>query len=133
MVLNDNRRCFACGPENPIGLHLDFWSEGDRVKARFTPHPDHQGYAGITHGGILATVMDEAMATLLWRQDSPVVTAKFEMRLRQPAQAGTELLVEAWQDGGRGRFCYCEAKLTDPSGAVVAEAKGSFVKMPPAG
>lgn len=128
--LSDNRRCFACGPANPIGLHLDFRMEGDRIHCEFMPHPDHQGYAGITHGGILATVLDEAMARLLWDQGQPVVTGSFEMRLKAQARAGETLLVEAWEESRRGRFIRCAAEMRKTDGTLVAASSGAYVQMP---
>ncbi len=55
------RDCFVCGAHNPHGLQLRFHREGDEVHADFTAQPQHAGFRGIVHGGILATVLDEAM------------------------------------------------------------------------
>ncbi len=128
--LRDNRRCFACGPDNPIGLHLEFEWRGDRLCCQWIPLPDHQGYAGITHGGLIATVLDEAMARVLWDRGVPVVTGSFEMRLRAQAHSGAPVFVEAWLEGGRGRVSRCRSIMTDADGATVAEASGSYVHIP---
>ena len=48
------RDCFVCGAHNPHGLHLRFRREGDEVHADFTPQPQHAGFRGIVHGGILS-------------------------------------------------------------------------------
>ena len=55
----DGYNCFACSPDNPIGLRLKFWRDGDRVYAQWTPHRNYQGYGGVLHGGIQATLVDE--------------------------------------------------------------------------
>ncbi len=128
--LTSNGRCFACGPDNPIGLHLQFQAEGDRIRCEFTPHRDHQGYAGITHGGIIATVLDEAMARLLWDAGRPVVTGSFQMRLRGQARAGEALQVEAWVESERGRIIKCGAAITGPDGRSIAESSGTYVEVP---
>ena len=54
--------CFACGRDNPIGLHLDDFSldEGE-VAARFLPRSDYRGSAGGLHGGVTATALDEIL------------------------------------------------------------------------
>ncbi len=127
--LRDNRRCFACGPENPIGLHLEFEWNGGRLCCQWTPQPDHQGYAGITHGGLIATVLDEAMARVLWDSGIPVVTGSFEMRLRAQAPAGSPLRVEAWLESRRGRVCRCRSVMTVSDGTPVAEASGAYVQV----
>jgi Uncharacterized protein, possibly involved in aromatic compounds catabolism len=128
--LRDNRRCFACGPDNPIGLHLEFEWRGDRLYCEWLPLPEHQGYAGITHGGLIATVLDEAMARVLWDRGTPVVTGSFEMRLRAPAPAGSPVRVQAWLESGRGRLSRCRSVMTAQDGTIVAEAQGSYVLVP---
>ncbi|TDI39317.1 MAG: PaaI family thioesterase, partial [Acidobacteria bacterium] len=54
--------CFACGRENPLGLHLDGFSLDDGVvSARFDPREEYRG-AGISlHGGVAATALDEML------------------------------------------------------------------------
>lgn len=47
--------CFACSPKNPIGLKLQFFMEGDTCKASFVGRPEHQGWAGLIHGGLIAS------------------------------------------------------------------------------
>jgi acyl-coenzyme A thioesterase PaaI-like protein len=51
--------CFVCGIDNPIGLHLSFYTYDEgRCIARFHPKPEHQGYPGHLHGGIISTLLD---------------------------------------------------------------------------
>jgi acyl-coenzyme A thioesterase PaaI-like protein len=58
----NSRMCFVCGIDNPIGLHLSFYTDDEgRCIARFRPGPEHQGYPGHLHGGIISTLLDEAM------------------------------------------------------------------------
>ena len=67
--------CMACGAANPIGLGLVFAEEGDAVRAEFTPLAWHQGYDGLVHGGIIAMLLDEAMAQALLARGMAGVTA----------------------------------------------------------
>jgi acyl-coenzyme A thioesterase PaaI-like protein len=54
-----SRICFVCGIDNPIGLHLAFYTDDQgRCIARFRPRPEHQGYPGHLHGGITSTLLD---------------------------------------------------------------------------
>ncbi|TMJ13562.1 MAG: PaaI family thioesterase, partial [Bacillati bacterium ANGP1] len=48
--MREGRGCFACGQDNPIGLRLRFTTEGDAVRAEFTPGVQYQGYDGVLHG-----------------------------------------------------------------------------------
>jgi acyl-coenzyme A thioesterase PaaI-like protein len=56
----NSRMCFVCGIENPIGLKLRFYTDDEgRCIARFRPKPEHQGYPGQLHGGIISALLDE--------------------------------------------------------------------------
>jgi uncharacterized protein (TIGR00369 family) len=128
-LANDNW-CFACGKDNPISLKLDFkkQDDGDYV-ARFTPKKEHQGYLGITHGGIMATVLDEAMARLAWADGFQAVTAEMTVRYRLPAKTGEELVVAGRITGEDRRTITCSAEAKNPEGKVVAEATARMVKV----
>ena len=67
-IVRSDHGCFGCGDDNPIGLHLRFAADGDGVKASFVPGPEHQGFGDVVHGGIISTVLDEAMA---WATATP--------------------------------------------------------------
>ena len=58
--------CFGCGPANPEGLHLVFWfdAEAQTATALVNLTRNHEGPRGHIHGGIIATLMDEAMSKL---------------------------------------------------------------------
>ena len=58
MKLDVDDMCFACGRKNPIGLKLQFHFDGDDYVTTFEVRPEHQGWAGIVHGGLLATALD---------------------------------------------------------------------------
>jgi hypothetical protein len=63
----NSRMCFVCGIENPIGLHLAFYTDDEgRCIARFRPKPEHQGYPGQLHGGIMSTLLRQAMGRVGW-------------------------------------------------------------------
>ena len=128
LQLRDNGRCFACGAQNPIGLKLEFEEQGPgRVACRFTPQADHQGYAGITHGGIISTVLDEAMARAIITQGIGAVTASMEVRFKAPVPTGGTATAEGWVREVRGRLIYAEARLVLPDGTVAADAIAKFI------
>jgi acyl-coenzyme A thioesterase PaaI-like protein len=55
----NSRMCFVCGIENPIGLKLKFYTHDEgRYIARFRPKPEHQGYPGQLHGGVISSLLD---------------------------------------------------------------------------
>ena len=65
--LNDNGYCFACGPENPIGLRLTFRWEGDPPDycTEYRPRREHQGWDDRIHGGLIAVVFDEVLSRVV--------------------------------------------------------------------
>lgn len=127
--LRDDGWCFACGPSNPIGLRLRFEKRDGEYVCRFTPGREHQGYVGITHGGILATLLDEAMARFAWVEGRRVVTVEMNLRLRLPAKTGEELVVTGRITAEDRRTITCSAEARDPEGRIVAEANGRMIKI----
>ena len=51
--------CFGCSPYNKIGLQLEFWENGDEILAKWQPHKSLEGWVGVLHGGIVASLLDE--------------------------------------------------------------------------
>ena len=129
MKLTDEGMCFACGPNNPIGLKLTFAFEDGKYVTRFTPRREHQGYTGITHGGILSTVLDEVMARLVYTMNQRAITAELRIRLKKPVPTGEELIVSGWVVAEARRLIECAAEARDSSGEIVAEATGKMVKV----
>lgn len=122
--------CFGCGPGNPVGLRLHVAEDGNRVWAEFEPGRWHEGWAGVVHGGVLAAALDEVMAYCIFYQGMKAVTARMELRYKNPAQNGDQLLVEA-------RVTRDSRRLVDIQGRVLrgdvtlVEAAGRFLKLGP--
>ncbi len=97
--------CFACGRDNPIGLHLDgFALEGGVVSASFDPRSDYRGAGTSLHGGIAATALDEILVWAgLLAEHVMTVTGRMEIRYRRPVEVTESLTVQARVDERRGR------------------------------
>lgn len=129
-----NRGCFACGEENPIGLRLRFSYGDGYAEARFTPEPVHQGYPGLLHGGLVATLLDEAMAHAVVASVGPAVTGELRVRLRgRGVTLGEPVVVRGRIVERRGRLVRAEAELVARDGAVLARAEGKFMQLPALG
>lgn len=124
----DDGRCFACGPENPIGMHLQFENLGEQgVRAQTTLAPEFQGWRGIAHGGIAISLLDEAMAHAAGYAGHRGVTASMNIRFRRPVPLGTPLVIcgrVAWQ---RGKVLGIEADVYDDGGTLLLHGDGHFV------
>jgi acyl-coenzyme A thioesterase PaaI-like protein len=122
-----NLHCFACGPLNPIGLKLQFSEENDKYITQFTPGKEHQGYDGVVHGGIVSTLLDEIMARYPYTKGLHSVTARLEVRFRQPTPVGEELTVTGWVTNKRGKMIETAGTVTLPDGTITAEGKATVM------
>jgi uncharacterized protein (TIGR00369 family) len=128
--LRDNQSCYVCGKKNPIGLAVEF--ETDRnartIKATFVPADAHQGYEGIIHGGILSSLLDEAMAKLAFTAGLPALTAEITVKFKASAAPGQELLVTGRLTHETRRLILAEAKI-ERGPVVIAEATGKLIRV----
>ncbi len=114
--------CFGCGCNNPIGLKLQFIREGNSVKAEFTSDKTHQGWPGLLHGGILDTLMDEAMSHAAYTTGNTCLTASITIRQRQPINVEVPLLVTARITSHRKKIIETEGRVYLKDGTLVAES-----------
>lgn len=130
----DDGRCFACGPYNADGLHLRFEPVGEgEVRALITLPPRFQGWRGAAHGGVVAMLLDEAMAYACGAAGERGMTAAMQMRFRAPVPLGEPLTVTGKVKWRRRNVFALEAAVFDAHGAVLAGAEGSFVSKGPLG
>lgn len=129
MDLTDDGHCFVCGPNNPIGLKLDFSFDGSTIKTDFIPKKEHQGYFNLVHGGIVTTLLDEAMVKLAIAMGMPAVTAQMDVRLKKPLAVGEKvtIIAEILKETRKTFEAYAKAVTQDD--VVVADAKGKLVKV----
>ncbi len=128
LELIDDQRCFACGLENPDGLRLVWHVEGQTMTTQFIPPPKYQGWKGIVHGGILATLLDEAMTRLAGIIFGGAVTAEMTVRYVAPARIG-ELLNVVGEIVKGSRIIEMKASITNEAGTLIAHATGKAVKI----
>jgi acyl-coenzyme A thioesterase PaaI-like protein len=120
--------CFACGPDNPVGLKIRFTLEGDVCTARFTPGPEHVGWHDTVHGGILYAALDDVTANVIYLSGRKAHTARAEIRYRQSARVGEALRLRGWIDREKGRLVMLRGEARrERDNAVVAELEASFM------
>jgi acyl-coenzyme A thioesterase PaaI-like protein len=125
--LADDRRCFACGPDNPHGLHMVFEYGDGTARCVVTPGQRFGGWSSIMHGGIVATLLDEAMAHAAIAAGIRAVTARIEVRFRKPVPTTQALIAEGKVLGQRGRVLDVEGTLTLEDGTMLAQSHAKFV------
>lgn len=129
MELIDDGYCFVCGQKNPVGLRLNFSFNGKTIKTEFLPKKEHQGYLNIVHGGIISTLLDEAMVKLAIAMGMSVVTAEVELRLKNPLSVGQKVVIEAEILSITKKLIEAYAKAVTEDNVVIADAKGKLVKV----
>ena len=129
MHLEDDNMCFACGKDNENGLHLEFsfLEQEKRIETTFLPSNKYQGWKGIVHGGIIATVMDETMAKLVHRLGYRVLTASLDIRYKELARTLEPLKVSAEITNLSKRLIYTRAVAQLRNGKTVAEAHAKMM------
>ena len=130
--LDDSPRhqCYGCGALNPEGLRVEFEVDGSTVTGVFHPRQVHQSFPGVAHGGVGATVMDEAMGWAMYAAGAWAMTARLEVRYRRPLPLDRPITVTASVTKDRGKRLEATAELRDESGALLAQATGLFLRMP---
>ncbi len=130
-ALNNDDHCFACGRKNPGGLGMRVEYAPAEAICRVTLADTFQGWAGIAHGGVVATLLDEIMAHAVLHFVGHGVTASLELRYLQPVPLGRELLVrgEVVEKGGRLVKARGSVALTE-DGSPLARGEARFVLRP---
>jgi acyl-coenzyme A thioesterase PaaI-like protein len=130
----DDGRCFACGPDAPDGMHLEFDGAGEgAVRAEITLPDRFQGWRGTAHGGIVMTLLDEAMAHACGQIGERGMTAAMQLRFRAPVPLGVPLVVTGAVKWKRRNVIALEAAVALADGTVLATGEGSFVSRGPLG
>lgn len=129
----NSANCFVCGRENANGLGLSFYEVGpDEVTAECTVPSHFEGYPGIIHGGIVATMLDEIAerAALIGEHNRFRLTAKLEIRYRKPVPSEQLLCLRGIVLRRRGRISFAHSELILTDGTVAAEADAVLVDYP---
>lgn len=129
----NSRNCFVCGVENPHGLHLQFYDDGEStVYAEITVPERFQGYPGTVHGGIIASMLDEVVGRTLIAGDPNhfFVSAKLTVRYRKPVPIGQPLKLLGEILRTRGRTGVAKAVLRLPDGSIGAEVEAILIDAP---
>src|SRR5512141_2324357 len=126
LELKDDSQCFVCGQDNPMGLRLHFEVDdvARSIKTVFTSQKIHQGYQDVVHGGIISTILDEAMTKLAFALGYNAVTAKLTVRFKRPLMVGEIVVVTGRLTKEAKRAMEAEAVAVKDDGTVIAEAQG---------
>jgi uncharacterized protein (TIGR00369 family) len=130
MAHRAQNRCFGCGQANATGLRLEFLLAEDGTVVCLPTIPDSfEGPAGYLHGGIIATLLDEAMSKSVRARGLTAMTRQMEVDYLRPVHSGTPIRLESRLVRSEGRKHWSEARILNPRGHILAEARGLFVEV----
>ncbi len=123
-------KCFGCGPANPVGLHLSFLvAEDQSVVCQPTVANTFAGPPGLLHGGIIATLLDEAMSKAVRVHGLTAMTRQMEIDYLRPVPSATPIRIEGRLVRSEGRKHWTEAKIVNEKSTILATAKGLFIEV----
>jgi acyl-coenzyme A thioesterase PaaI-like protein len=127
---NPSNHCFGCGGANDDGMKLTFVQDNEkrRIVGRFVLGDRYQGGGGMGHGGIIATLLDEAMGKVCRFREVRAVTAELAVQYLKPVSVQDEIVVEGWEEGEpKGRNLFHVGEIRNLAGDVLARGKARFV------
>ena len=120
-----DRNCFVCGPDNPIGLHLQFYRlDDDAVTTEYEPPAEWCGWDGLMHGGLQCVLLDEitAWAVSGLHQSPYLLTLSLEVKYRQPVRLGQRLVLVGRIKHETARGSTVLGQILNQDGLVLSEA-----------
>jgi len=116
--------CFGCG-DSPWGLRLQFQFKDGWAVTETSVHSNFQGFEGAVHGGIVATLMDEAFVwATAFKTGSTGPTYEIFARLRERVPTGEKILVRARVLECRHKICSGEMEVLDSQGHLLTRGRG---------
>jgi uncharacterized protein (TIGR00369 family) len=130
----NSKMCLVCGLKNPFGLHTSFFElDNKELLAIFKPKEEHQSYPGRLHGGIISTILDEAIGrAIMIQSDGDIwgVTIDLQIRFKKPVPLDEELRVIGRITKDSSRFFEGTGELLLQDGTVAAKGHGKYLKVP---
>ena len=125
--------CFACGKDNTAGMHLKFYldHEAQRATCNFRLSRKYTGPPGHAHGGIIATILDEAMGKVNRFRNVLALTSSMEIRYLKPVPLGKTLTVTGYEQSVEGRRHVNVAEISNAEGQLLARSTGTFIAIDP--
>ena len=125
--------CFCCGHDNARGMRLKFSLDEDTRRAicHFKLSRRYTGPPGHAHGGIIATILDEAMGKVNKFRNVLALTSTMEIKYLKPVPLGQPLIATGWEQSVNGRKHTNTAEISNTKGEVLARSTGTFIAIDP--
>ena len=97
------------------------------IQERWIPAREWEGFEGIIHGGIIGTVLDEAMSKAVAAVGTEALTGELRLRFRHHVEPGEEVRIRGWIVKRTRRLIQTEATLRAADGSERAHAWATFI------
>jgi uncharacterized protein (TIGR00369 family) len=125
--------CFGCGHDNPQGMRLKFSLDEHSREAvcHFKLSRKYTGPPGHAHGGIIATILDEAMGKVNKFRNVLALTGSMEIKYLKPVPLGQSLTVTAREQSVDGRRHVNLGEISNEKGETLARGTATFIAIDP--
>ena len=125
---HEGYNCFGCSPDNPIGLHMEFYEDGDYIVSTWHPEHNYQGWVDTMHGGILSTLIDEVCGWVVTRKlQTSGYTVQLNVKFRKAVPTTEpELTIRAKVSKQVRNLAYISAEITNSKGELCNEGEAIY-------
>ncbi len=123
-----DRKCFACGKDNPEGLHMEFYTDEKSVFSKLFIPETKRGWDQVVHGGILSTILDEIMAwAAIYLINKIMLTKSITVNFIKPVHIENQISTIGWvHEQLTPHEAILKAEIYDEHNRLCTEAVGKF-------
>ncbi len=120
-------KCFVCGDKNIHGIQAKFYYDGEKASTEITASDKFEGYQGVYHGGVIASLLDEVMVKAILAQEIIAVTREMTLKYFSPVRVGDKLIFTGKIIKSKGALFLTEGEVKDSQGKLYASASGKYL------
>lgn len=123
--------CFGCAPNNPFGLHMVFYEEGDYIVSTWQPGQNYQGWVDTMHGGVLSTLIDETCGWVVTRKmQTSGFTTSLSIKFRKAVSTNEpRLTIRANIVKQMRNLLFIHAEISNAQGELCVEGEATYFLM----
>lgn len=124
--------CFGCSPDNPLGVKMEFYEDGDDIVSFWKPQAHYQGWIDTLHGGIQATLIDECASWVVFRKlQTSGVTSRLEVKYKKPVMTTeSQIIIRARLGELRRNVAFIHVEVFNSKGESCTEGEAVYFTFP---
>lgn len=118
--------CFGCSDRNPVGLHLEFYDYGDYVESEWIANKNYEGWHGVLHGGIVATLLDEIGGwVIISKVGRAGMTVELNVRYHKKISTDEKIYIQGKLIEHKKNIAFIESKIIQ-NGEIKASGMSKY-------